>query len=94
MAKKKILSKEIKAIKAAQDSNKLIIGTSQVLRSLRKGIQLKVVYTSSNCPQTLKDDLQVYCKLSGVELTSLSYPNDELGPLCKKQYFISVLGIQ
>lgn len=94
MAKKKTVSDEVKAIKTAQDDGKLIIGTTQVLKALRKGVELKGIYTSLNCPDTVREDLAIYGKLAGVAITDLNYPNDELGTICKKQFAIAVLAIQ
>ena len=70
----------------------IVIGTERVLKGLKQG-KMGRVYLSSNCPDKVKEDIEQYKDLFGAELVQLSFPNDELGHISKKQYHISVLGI-
>ncbi len=70
-----------------------IIGTKQVLKSLKLG-QLQKVFLTSNCPESVKKDIDHYIKMAKCEVEFLNVPNDELGVICKKQYAISVLGLK
>ena len=86
---KKINSAEIKKLLKAGN---VIIGTQRTVKSLRLG-KIDKVLLSSNCPARIEQDINYYAGLSGAELHKLSYPNDELGIICKKPFSISVLAV-
>ena len=83
----------------AEDFKKLIkekklwIGTRQTLKYLKQG-KVKKIFLSSNCPESVSASVKHYASLGHVDIEQLSTPNDELGPLCKKQFAISVLGLK
>lgn len=71
----------------------LIIGTQRTLKKLKMG-ELKKVYVSSNCPKNVLDDVEHYTKIYNIPLIKLNESNEELGILCKKPFFISILSLQ
>ena len=82
----------MKDLKEALKENKVIIGTDRTLKLLKLS-KLKRVYISSNCPGDVKSDIEHYSKLNNIPMINLKENNEELGALCKKPFFISVLGI-
>ncbi len=75
-------------------SEKLIIGTDRVLKSVRKGEATKVIL-ASNAPDSLRVQLSRYKELgSSFELEEAGMPNDELGTLCKKPFSIAAIAIR
>lgn len=80
----------VEEIKKALISNALI-GKKLVLANLKLG-KVKKVLISSNCPESLKKDVQYYAGLSKAEILQLDIPNDEIGVVAKKLYSISILG--
>lgn len=72
---------------------KAYIGTEQALKYLKQGM-LKKVYLSSNCPAAVKTDVRKYAELAHTDVEELAFPNEEFGVLCKKPFFISVLGVK
>jgi len=92
MAKKKEITEEIKFLKVRVQAGKAIIGTDRVLKSL-KAKNLQKIFLASNCPTKIKEDIVHYANLANVPVTELEQNNEELGTLCKKNFFISVLGI-
>ena len=83
--------KELKeAIKAGKG---LIFGTQRTLKKLKMS-EVKKVYVSSNCPKDVLDDLEHYTKLHNIPLVKLNENNEELGVICKKPFFISVLSLE
>ena len=76
-----------------QKGKGLIIGTERTLKKLKMG-ELKKVYVSSNCPKNVMDDVEHYTKLYNIPLVKLNESNEELGILCKKPFFISILSLQ
>ena len=59
-----------------------------------KAKKLSKVFISSNCPPEMKEDLERYSKMNGVELAQLDIANDELGVVCKKSFNISIIGLK
>ena len=80
----------INEIKKLQEEGKLVIGADRTIKNLKAGKTAKV-FLSSNPSAELKEDVEHYAKLSGVEIVELDIPNDELGVVCKKQFSIAVL---
>lgn len=82
----------IAAIKVALKKDTAVVGTQITLKRLREG-KLEKIYLTSNCPSDLVDSVNRYASMSGCAVEKLSYPNDELGALCKKPFSVSVLGL-
>jgi len=78
---------------AIQKGKGLIIGTQRTLKKLKMN-ELKKVYVSSNCPKDVLEDIGHYTKLYSIPLIKLNESNEELGIICKKPFFISVLSLQ
>ena len=92
MAKEKGMDEELKKVKAEVQDGKAVIGKEGVIKAI-KSKSLAKVFAASNCPQDVKKDVKHYAQLAGVPFSELGISNEELGVLCKKNYFISVLGI-
>ncbi len=73
-------------------TKKLVIGTDETLKNIRKGL-IRVVYVASNCSEDVMKDLKRYSKMSGFEIFDTKLPNDELGAVCKKPFNIALLGM-
>ena len=87
--KKSLASTEIKKLIKAKN---IIIGTERTIKALKLGKVEKVI-RSSNCAENVVDDLNYYASLNKTEIIKVNYPNDELGVICKKPFYISVLTI-
>ncbi len=84
--------KDISEIRKLVKQKSIIIGTDRTLKNLKLG-KIKTVYLSSNCSEKAKETIDHYAKLSKTSIIKLKYPNDELGILCKKSFYISVLSV-
>ncbi len=80
---------EIKKIVKEQD---IIIGTERTISGLRIG-KIAEVFVSKNAPESVKQDIMHYARLSDAKVVNLDIPNDELGVVCKKPFSISVIGL-
>lgn len=80
----------ISEIKKLLEEGKLVIGSDRTLKNLKAGKTGKV-FLCSNPDANLKEDLEHYCTVGGVEIVQLDVPNDELGAICKKPFSIQVL---
>lgn len=83
---------DISEVKKLLKSKNLIIGTQRTVKYLKLG-KLSRVYISSNCPIEVKNDLAYYGELSETPILELEQTNEELGAICKKSFFISVLSV-
>ena len=92
MAKKKETSEDLKLIKSKLLENKIVIGKDATVKKLKTD-KLEKVYLASNCPDRNRQDVEQYAQLANVTVLTLELDNEELGVFCKKNYFISVLGI-
>lgn len=93
MIQEKKLDEELKALKTKISEGKAILGQELVLKQLKTGA-LKKILLAKNCPAKLKEDLSYYAKIANVPVLELEQSNEELGILCKKNFFISVAGIK
>ncbi len=87
--KKSLTSTEIKKLIKGKT---LVIGTERTIKNLKLGKVEKVI-VSSNCSDSVMDDLNHYAGLGNAETIKVNYPNDELSVICKKPFSISVLSI-
>jgi ribosomal protein L30E len=92
MAKKAKISEELKELKLKVQGKKGIVGAERVLKEL-KSKKLSKVYMASNCPEKISDEINHYSGLAKVPVVTLEMTNEELGIFCKKNFFVSVLGI-
>lgn len=92
MAKKKELDERLVELKSKIQENKVVIGTDRVLKEL-KAKKLSKVFTAQNCPQNIKDDIKYYANLGNIHHIELDQDNEELGIFCRKNFFVSVIGI-
>jgi len=91
MNKLEVKDEENKELKNRIHAGNAIIGNSRVVKALQAG-KIKTVFIAKNCPAKIKDDLLHYAKLAGTEVVNLEQNNEELGIICKKNFFVSVVG--
>lgn len=92
MAKKASKTSTPAEIRKIAESGKLILGTAKTVKGLKLG-NIKKVFITSNCPDSVREDIGKYASLSNAEVEELEIPNDELGVICKKPFSISIAGI-
>ena len=93
-----ILAKKIKQpsspaeIRKLAESGKLVIGTARTVKQLKLG-KIKAVFITSNCPDSVREDIKKYAGLSKADVVEIELPNEEMGVVCKKPFSISIAGI-
>lgn len=93
MAKKTTADPRIDEIKKSIEEKKAVIGRDMTIKRLKRG-EISKVYLSSNCADNVKQEIDDYCRIAGIESVQINYLNDEFAVLCKKPFSISVLGIK
>ncbi|MCK5476285.1 MAG: hypothetical protein KAI55_00020 [Candidatus Aenigmarchaeota archaeon] len=89
MADKNNISK----IKDALAKNILVIGLNRLVKLIKLG-KISDVYYSGSLPGTYINELQHYKSLSNFNMEEIPLSNIEFGTICKKQFFVSVVGIK
>lgn len=79
-------------IRKIVESKKAILGTKRTLKAFQSN-KLKTVFLAKNVPEELKEDFEKYSKSSGFKLVNTSFSNEELGVICRKPFFVSVIGV-
>ncbi len=79
-------------IRKLAESGKLVIGTARTVKQLKQG-RIKAVYITSNCPDSVRENVKKYAGLSKADVVEIELPNEELGVVCKKPFSISIAGI-
>ena len=83
----------IKEIKSVLKTDKVVMGTEETIKELKQN-KISTVYLSSNVAENVENDINYYSEIAGAEVVKLSVPNDELGVMCQKPYYVAVLGIR
>ncbi len=79
-------------IRKIVESKKTILGKNRTLKALHSKT-LKTVFLAKNSPKTLKSDFERYSRISGFKLVNTDFSNEELGVICRKPFFVSVIGV-
>ena len=83
---------KLKRLITRSQEGKAFIGKEATLKALRTN-KVKTVFLARNCPAALQEELKHYAGLAKITLVELDQTNEEIGVLCKKNFFISVAGI-
>ncbi|MEM3623549.1 MAG: 50S ribosomal protein L30e [Candidatus Bathyarchaeia archaeon] len=82
-----------KAIATAVKTGKVSFGANAALQNAKTG-KAKMIILASNCPTTLREDIEYYCKLSNVPLITYKGSSMDLASVCGKPFTISALSIR
>lgn len=74
-------------------TDKIVLGTDKVLKSVRAGDVSKVIL-ASNAPAALRKELERYKPIGGFELVDAGITNDELGTTCKKPFSVAAIAFR
>ena len=79
-------------IKEALATKKIVLGSRQTKKALKKG-QAKKVVIAKNCPEELKKDFAHLTKIAGIDLVQFEDTATRLGIICGKPFKIAALAI-
>jgi large subunit ribosomal protein L30e len=82
-----------KAIAAAVRTGRVSFGANSAIQNAQSG-KTKLIILASNCPQSLREDVEYYCKLSGVPLVTYKGTSLDLAGICGKPFTVSALSIR
>ena len=74
-------------------NKKLLLGMKTTIKAIRQSAVSKV-FIAKNCPEVIAEDIQHYCSIADIVVERLNIDCDELGTLCKKPFYVSVIGVK
>ncbi len=82
-----------KAIATTAKTGKILFGASSALKSA-KARKAKLIIVASNCPQSIREDIEYYCGLSKVPVSIYKGNSLDLGAVCGKPFEVSALTVK
>jgi len=82
-----------KAIAAAVKTGKVSFGANSAVQNAKTG-KAKLIILAANCPKTIHEDLEYYCKLSRVPLITYKGSSMDLAAVCGNPFTVSALSIR
>jgi large subunit ribosomal protein L30e len=77
---------------AIKDKN-VVIGSQQSIKNL-KTKSIKMVVLASNCPDSIRKDVEYYSKVAGIKCENFDGTAKQMGVLCGKPFSIAVVAIK
>ncbi|MDR2699775.1 MAG: 50S ribosomal protein L30e [Nitrososphaerota archaeon] len=82
-----------KAIALAVKTGKVSFGANSALQNAKTG-KAKLILLASNCPKSIKDDIEYYGKISKVPVMTYRGTSMDLAEVAGKLFIISALSIR
>ncbi|MEM3824193.1 MAG: 50S ribosomal protein L30e [Candidatus Bathyarchaeia archaeon] len=82
-----------KAIATAVKTGKVTFGANAAIQNAKTG-KAKMIILAANCPKTIRQDIEYYCKLSNVPLITYKGSSLDLASVCGKPFTVSALSIR
>jgi len=82
-----------KAIATTVRTGKVFLGAKDAVRNAKIG-KVKLIIVAANCPQKAREDIEYYCRLSGIPMITFSGTSIDLGAVCGKPFMISALAVR
>jgi large subunit ribosomal protein L30e len=82
-----------KAIATTAKTGKIQIGTRSALKSI-KAKKARLIIIASNCPQSIREDIEYYCRLSEIPVSIYNGSSLDLGAVCGKPFEVSALTVR
>jgi large subunit ribosomal protein L30e len=82
-----------KAIVTAVKTGKVILGSKRTIDAVRTG-KAKLVILASNCPPTVRGDIEYYARLSKIPVYIYQGNSIDLGETCGKVFTVAAMAIR
>jgi len=82
-----------KAIATAVKTGKVSFGANSAIQNAKTG-KAKLIILAANCPNSIREDVEYYGKLSNVPLITYKGSSIDLAAVCGKPFSISALSIR
>ena len=82
-----------KALAMLVKTGKVVFGVNKTLNAARGG-KAKLIVVASNCPRSIREDIEYYSKLSNIPSIVYNGSSLDLGMACGKPFMVSALTIK
>ncbi|KPV63760.1 MAG: 50S ribosomal protein L30e [Candidatus Bathyarchaeota archaeon BA1] len=82
-----------KAIATVVRTGKVLFGGNNAIKTA-KVRKAKLIIVAANCPQSIRGDIQYYCKISSIPMIIYNGTSIDLGSACGKPFMVSALTIR
>ncbi len=79
-------------LKAALAKGGVLFGSRSVVKALKTG-NPKAVFIASNCPETVKNDINSCAKISGTKIENFGGTAKQMGVFCGKPFAMASLAV-
>jgi len=82
----------IEELKKIAEQNKIIFGSSEIVRKIKQG-KIQKVFLASNVPQEIEEDIEHNAAISKTDIEKITIPNYELGMVFKRAHPVVAMGL-
>lgn len=82
-----------KAIAITVKTGKVLFGGNNTIKAARVG-KAKLIIVAANCPRSIREDIEYYCRLSNIPAIVYNGTSIDLGAACGKPFMVSALTIR
>jgi len=82
-----------KAIATTVRTGKVFFGAKNTIKTAKIG-KAKLIIVAANCPRSIREDIEHYCKLSNIPIVIYNGTSTDLGMACGKPFTVSALTIR
>ena len=82
-----------RAIAITIKTGKVLFGGSNAVKTAKIG-KAKIIIVAVNCPQSIRTDIEYYCRFSNIPVIVYNGTNIDLGIACGKPHMVSALTIR
>lgn len=82
----------LEELKAALVKGNVLFGSRSVLKSLKLKSP-RMIFVASNCPETVRRDINSHAKISGATVENFAGTAKQLGIVCGKPFAIASLAV-
>ena len=82
-----------RGIRVAVDTGSVILGSDKTTQALKLG-KGELIIVAANCPKDIKEDIDIYSKLSNIPVFTFEGSSVELGSVCGKPFTVASLIVQ
>ena len=74
-------------------SGKVLFGARNAVKTAKVG-RAKLMVVAANCPRAIREDIEYYCRLSGLPVITYKGTGMDLGKACGKPFTVAALTVR
>lgn len=82
-----------KAIATTVKTGKVLFGINNTVKTAKTG-KAKLIIVAANCPESARENVEYYCKLSRIPIIVYKGTGIDLGMACGKPFAVSALTVK